>query len=64
MPYYDYECQQCKNIFEIQKRITDESAETCPKCSSDDTKKVISVTNFQLKGGGWYAAHQSGSKKK
>lgn len=64
MPYYDYECQQCGNEFEVYKPINQsDSHEDCPKCTSSDTKKLMPLTNFQLKAGGFYAKYQSGEKK-
>ncbi|NLX19946.1 MAG: zinc ribbon domain-containing protein [Desulfobulbus sp.] len=54
MPVYEYECGECKKIFEIQQRIADAPVSVCPECGGN-VKKLISMSSFQLKGGGWYA---------
>ena len=54
MPVYEYECNSCKKVFEVQQRIADQPLSTCPECSGA-LKKLVSVSSFQLKGGGWYA---------
>lgn len=54
MPVYEYECQSCKEITETWQGISDEPLSSCPSCSGP-LKKIISVSSFALKGGGWYA---------
>ena len=54
MPIYEYECPACLNVFEIFQRMTEEPLSACPDCSGP-VKKLVSVSSFQLKGGGWYA---------
>ena len=54
MPVYEYECSGCKKIFEIQQRIADAPLDVCPECGAS-VRKLISVSSFQLKGGGWYS---------
>ena len=54
MPIYDYECTSCCNVFEIFQRMTEDPLITCPDCSGP-VKKLVSMSSFQLKGGGWYA---------
>jgi len=69
MPVYEYECKNCQKIFEIQQKISDEPLSICPECGSP-VRKLMSMSSFQLKGGGWYAdgyastAAASGSPKK
>ena len=66
MPVYEYECSECRKVFEVQQRISDEPLTQCPECEGD-VKKIISMTSFQLKGGGWYAdgyASASAGKEK
>ena len=53
MPVYEYECSGCKKVFEIQQRLADAPVSACPECGGD-VKKLISMSSFQLKGGGWY----------
>jgi len=53
MPVYEYECSGCQKIFEVQQRMADEPISVCPKCGGS-VRKLISMSSFQLKGGGWY----------
>lgn len=54
MPVYEYECKECEKVFEVQQRIADEPLKQCPDCDGE-IKKLMSMSSFQLKGGGWYA---------
>jgi putative FmdB family regulatory protein len=54
MPIYEYECTSCCNVFEVFQRMTEDSLTSCPDCSGP-VKKLVSMSSFQLKGGGWYA---------
>jgi putative FmdB family regulatory protein len=53
MPVYEYECKQCKEIFEIFHKIEEDCKVACPKCLGP-ARKLISATNFILKGSGFY----------
>ena len=54
MPVYEYECSACRKVFEVQQRIADKPLAQCPDCKGV-VKKLMSMSSFQLKGGGWYA---------
>lgn len=54
MPVYEYECKACDKVFEVQQKIADEPLSECPECQAP-VKKLMSMSSFQLKGGGWYA---------
>lgn len=54
MPVYEYECNECRKVFEIQQKMADKPLTSCPECAGD-LKKLMSMSSFQLKGGGWYA---------
>ncbi|MGH8217933.1 MAG: FmdB family zinc ribbon protein, partial [Steroidobacteraceae bacterium] len=54
MPFYEYECQNCKFYSEVMQKITDAPLKKCPSCGKNTMKKLISAPNFRLKGGGWY----------
>jgi len=43
MPIYEYECNECGNIFE-EIVFGSEEAITCPKCESGTIKKLMSTT--------------------
>ena len=54
MPVYEYECSDCKNVFEVQQKMADKPLTVCTECNGS-LKKIISSSSFQLKGGGWYS---------
>ena len=54
MPVYEYECDKCEKVFEVQQRISDAPLEKCPECEAP-VRKLMSMSSFQLKGGGWYS---------
>jgi len=42
MPYYDYKCTKCNNIFEIEKGMNDvPKGLKCPKCGDCEVKRVF-----------------------
>ena len=53
MPIYEYQCDRCNELFEIFHKIDEECKVACPKCLGP-VKKLISATNFVLKGSGFY----------
>lgn len=60
MPVYEYECGGCSKAFEVQQRIADKPLTICSECGGT-LRKLISMTSFQLKGGGWYTDGYSGA---
>lgn len=64
MPTYEYQCQKCGFEFEREQRITEDAIKTCPECKSRKAKRLLSASNFILKGGGWYADGYGSSGKK
>lgn len=54
MPVYEYECKKCEKVFEIQQKMSEAPLDACPDCEGPVTK-IVSMSSFQLKGGGWYA---------
>lgn len=54
MPTYEYQCRNCGHQLEVFQKITDEPLLDCPKCQQTALGKVISASNFHLKGSGWY----------
>jgi len=53
MPIYEYQCDHCSEVFEIFHKIDEDCKVACPKCLRP-AKKLISATNFVLKGSGFY----------
>lgn len=65
MPIYEYRCEACGNQEEVLQKVADSPLTTCSKCGKNALTKVISQTQFQLKGTGWYVTDfkNSGAKK-
>ena len=61
MPYYDYLCNKGHES-EVEQRIVEDPIAVCPQkgCRSK-CKRLISRTNFALKGNGWFSQGYSGS---
>ena len=60
MPVYEYECSKCRKVFEVQQKMADAPLVSCPECKGE-VRKLVSMSSFQLKGGGWYADGYSSS---
>lgn len=54
MPVYEYECSECRKTIEVQQKMVDAPLRNCPDCDGA-LKKLVSMSSFQLKGGGWYS---------
>ena len=54
MPIYEYQCESCKQVTEAWQSLADAPLTTCQSCAGT-LKKLISMSSFHLKGGGWYA---------
>ena len=64
MPIYEYQCNHCKEVFEIFHRIDEEECKVaCPKCLGS-AKKLISAPNFILKGSGFYVNDYPSNSRK
>lgn len=55
MPIYEYGCAACGHEFEEWQKVTDPPIKKCPVCGKRKVQKLVSVSSFHLKGGGWYA---------
>jgi putative FmdB family regulatory protein len=63
MPVYEYECKACEKVIEVQQKMADAPLTNCPDCDGP-ISKLMSMSSFQLKGGGWYADGYSSTKDK
>lgn len=54
MPIYEYQCGNCKHVFDALQKMDAEPLTDCPECREPTLKKLLSAPNFRLKGGGWY----------
>jgi putative FmdB family regulatory protein len=54
MPVYEYECEECKHLWEENQKMNDPKITICPKCKKESAKRLISGgTGFILVGGCW-----------
>ena len=53
MPIYEYHCLKCRKDHEIIRKFSDKPLKICPSCGGKMERK-LSLSGFQLKGGGWY----------
>src|ERR1700755_1169309 len=63
MPFYEYECSNCKFYTEVMQKISDAPLTKCPSCGKSALVKLVSAPNFRLKGGGWYETDFKGDKE-
>ena len=63
MPFYEYECSNCKFYTEVMQKISDTPLTKCPSCGKSALVKLVSAPNFRLKGGGWYETDFKGDKE-
>ncbi len=63
MPFYEYECENCKFYTELLQKVTDAPLKKCPSCGKSTMKKLVSAPVFRLKGDGWYETDFKGDKE-
>jgi putative FmdB family regulatory protein len=63
MPLYEYSCAGCEKVLEVMQKFSDAPLAACPECNGPVTK-LVSLSSFSLKGGGWYVTDykKSGAK--
>jgi putative FmdB family regulatory protein len=61
MPIYEYSCKHCGHQFDLIQKMSDSPVQKCEKCGMD-AERIISQTNFMLKGTGWYTTDYAGKK--
>ena len=61
MPNYNYECQDCHNIFEVTASIKEmeEGKFPCQKCGSKNTKRLFDGFGFSCGSGGGSSSFNS-----
>lgn len=65
MPVYEYQCDQCQEIFTKERKVKDRKRRAkCTHCGSFKTTLKISSCGFVLMGGGWADTGYSAGKKK
>jgi len=64
VPKYDYQCDDCKRIYEVSQRISEAPLTACQYCGGH-IRRLLAAAPFILKGGGWYVTdYPSESRKK
>lgn len=53
MPIYEYQCENCGEVFELRQRFADEPLTTHDKCGGH-VHRLLSAPALQFKGSGWY----------
>ncbi|MEN6302496.1 MAG: FmdB family zinc ribbon protein [Armatimonadia bacterium] len=53
MPIYEYECQKCKSVFEVQQSFSDEPLTKCTSCGGK-VRKLFSPPAIIFKGSGFH----------
>lgn len=43
MPSYDYRCQSCRETFEIERSMNDETKPACAHCGSVEVSRIFTV---------------------
>jgi putative FmdB family regulatory protein len=54
MPIYEYTCGACGHHLEALQKMTESPLRKCPKCGKQQLKRLVSASQFRLKGSGWY----------
>ena len=54
MPVYDFSCEKCGNVFEVERGFSATGNPRCPKCGSTKTAKMFSAAGIVFKGSGFY----------
>jgi putative FmdB family regulatory protein len=54
MPLYVYECRDCQRRQERLEKIGEQLISPMCECGSVNTGRVMGVSNFQTRGGGWF----------
>ena len=64
MPTYEYQCDKCRQIFEIRQRISEPALTKHDGCGGP-VRRLLSAAPFILKGEGWYVTdYPSEARKK
>ncbi|HUQ51580.1 MAG TPA: FmdB family zinc ribbon protein [Gammaproteobacteria bacterium] len=54
MPIYEYRCRACGHHLEALQKMTEAPLRKCPECGKSQLKRLVSASQFRLKGSGWY----------
>ncbi len=51
MPIYEYECRDCKRVYEVIQRMSDAPVSKCPGCGYGRMEKLVSAAAVIVKEG-------------
>ena len=54
MPIYEYRCSNCGHHLEALQKMSESPLRKCPECGKSQLKRLVSASQFRLKGSGWY----------
>jgi putative FmdB family regulatory protein len=54
MPIYEYRCGACGHHLEALQKMSESPLRKCPECGKSQLKRLVSASQFRLKGTGWY----------
>lgn len=63
MPWYDYQCEKCGAVFEVQRAMGEDGKVKCHVCGSTRTTKIYSAAPVVFKGSGFYVTDSGGRSK-
>ena len=64
MPLFDYECKNCgKELIDVLQGINEGPLVYCPECNEPELSMRLGVSNFILKGEGWYSPTKTENDK-
>lgn len=55
MPFYRYECAECKTEFRVLRRTDEKGSALCPRCGGSKTKRLLPRIGVIYKGKGYYS---------
>jgi putative FmdB family regulatory protein len=64
MPHYDYQCNACGAVFEVEHPMGAKPRIKCPNCGSARTARQFSAAGVQFKGSGFYVTDSRDGDKK
>ena len=64
MPMYSYHCIKCNEVYENMRSVVQRDVRLqCPICR-ELCERIMDLSSFQLKGGGWYKDGYGSNKPK
>jgi putative FmdB family regulatory protein len=55
VPWYDYQCEKCGTVFEVNRSMNGTGKAKCHACGSTRTIRIYSASPVVFKGSGFYS---------